>query len=148
MRSQELYVFTVLFVSGLAMIFWIVPSHTGDSLKTGLSPDTFPMALCITITALAGLQIIKGIKLGITRGGEQTISWKIVRHLVKYFGLLVLTFPAWHHLGFIVGSLFLLSVLLIATGERSPLPIAVASIIVVALVYCAITQALNVPLPG
>ena len=129
------------------MIFVVIPPNTGDPLQTGLSPDSFPTALCSLISFLAAFQIVKGLRQGLILSGEKQLTFGHLLHMAKYFLLMALVFPAWKYLGFIPGSMLVLLSLLLASGERKPTALAVTTVSAVLLVYCAITYGLNVPVP-
>ncbi len=147
MKSQEFCVNIILFSFSLLMIFWIIPPHTGNPMDVGLSGDTYPTFLCAVILLISGLQIGKGLRQGISTKGEKPFTLEVVLHIVKYFGLMFLIFPAWQYLGFILGSAVVLAMLLWVSGERKLIAICVTTICVPVVVYCLITYGLNVPVP-
>lgn len=127
------------------MIFGVIPTHTGDDLPRGLNPDTMPNLLCAIIVLASGIKIIQGILKPLQN--KNTITVETLFHLAKYFLIMLLIFPAWKYLGFIIGSMSILCLLLIISGERKLVSIIATCIIVVILVYLSAKYILTIPLP-
>ena len=106
MRIQEFCVNMLLMIGSIIMVLFIIPEWTPESQGYGLAASTLPNAMCAVIGVLACFQLACGLRRGLLWNGEHPVSRDVVIHLAKYFGVMLLVFPAWKWLGFVPGGIF------------------------------------------
>lgn len=146
MKRQEFILNCLLILGSLVAIFLIIPAWSPEGQGYGLSASTLPSFACAAIAVLALMQIFTGLKRGIKRG-DPPISAEVVKHLVKYFGVMLLIFPAWKFLGFLAGSAFVLALLYVLAGNRSWKIVTAISVLLPLVSYGLLVYGLHVPTP-
>ncbi len=147
MRIQEFYVNILLMIGSIVMVLFIIPEWTPESQGYGLAASSLPNAMCIVIGALAGLQLLCGVRHGLQWKGEHPVSLEVVIHLTKYFGVMLLVFPAWKWLGFVPGGMVVLALLYVVTGIRNRAAVAAICVLLPVVCYALLWHGLHIPTP-
>lgn len=124
----------------LAMLFVVIPAHT-ESVGSGwMKPDTLPVACCYALAILGVMQVM------ITR---RNIDLN-VGEIGRFFGILLLASGcAWSMaaFGFLPGAIGTVILLMLASGERRPVLIGSAGILLPAATWLIVVQVLGRSLP-
>ena len=84
---------------------------------------------------------------GLVRNGDQPVSFDVVIHLAKYFGVMLLVFPAWKWLGFVPGGMAVLALLYVVTGIRNRAAIALICALLPVVCHVLLWYGLHIPTP-
>lgn len=147
MRIQEFCVNMLLMIGSIIMVLFIIPEWTPESQGYGLAASTLPNAMCAVIGVLACFQLACGLRRGLLWNGEHPVSRDVVIHLAKYFGVMLLVFPAWKWLGFVSGGMAVLALLYVVTGIRNRAAIAVICLLLPVVCYVLLWYGLHIPTP-
>ena len=147
MRIQEFCVNVLLVIGSILMILFIIPEWTPESEGYGLAASTLPNAMCAVIGVLAFFQLAGGLRRGLRWGGEQPVSLEVILHLIKYFGVMLLIFPAWKWLGFVPGGMVVLALLFLVTGIRNRVAVVAISLLLPVVCYVLLWYGLHIPTP-
>lgn len=149
MRKADMVAAIVLMVVGLTMIFIIIPAQTSPGEKYGVPPRTVPTAAMVVVTVMSGTlfiqRLIESKKAKDTR--PSPLSRKHWAHIGAYTVLLFIGLAMIKFLHFVPGGILLLAVLMILTGQRKPVIIALVAVPVPILVYAGLWYGLRMPLP-
>ena len=147
MRIQEFCVNMLLMIGSIIIVLFIIPEWTPESQGYGLAASTLPNAMCAVIGVLACFQLACGLRRGLLWNGEHPVSRDVVIHLAKYFGVMLLVFPAWKWLGFVPGGMAVLALLYVVTGIRNRAAIAVICLLLPVVCYVLLWYGLHIPTP-
>ena len=147
MRIQEFCVNMLLMIGSIIMVLFIIPEWTPESQGYGLAASPLPNAMCAVIGVLACFQLACGLRRGLLWNGEHPVSRDVVIHLAKYFGVMLLVFPAWKWLGFVPGGMAVLALLYVVTGIRNRAAIAVICLLLPVVCYVLLWYGLHIPTP-
>lgn len=147
MRIQECCVNVLLLIGSIVMVLFIIPEWTPESEGYGLAASTLPNAMCAVIGALACVQLACGVRRGLVRNQDNPVSLEVVVHLVKYFGVMLLVFPAWKWLGFVPGGMAVLALLYVVTGIRNIAAVVAISVLLPVVCYALLWYGLHIPTP-
>ena len=147
MRIQEFCVNMLLMIGSIIMVLFIIPEWTPESQGYGLAASTLPNAMCAVIGVLACFQLACGLRRGLLWNGEHPVSRDVVIHLAKYFGVMLLVFPAWKWLGFVPGGMAVLALLYVVTGIRNRAAIVVICLLLPVVCYVLLWYGLHIPTP-
>jgi uncharacterized membrane protein YhaH (DUF805 family) len=130
----------VITLFALAMIYLVIPAHTEKVGSGWMKPDTLPLACC---AALA----IFGITQAVRARGATDID--ISEWLRFFIAVLIVAACLWvmSIFGFLPGALATMLVLMLASGERRPVLIGMAGILVPASTWLIVVQLLGRSLP-
>ncbi len=150
MRKVDIITALFLLVTGLLMIFVIIPAQTYPGEEYGIPPATVPTAAMVLITLMAGIILIQRLREKDNNKKEDTVSpftssqWL---HITGFTVLLFLGLGAIKFFHFIPGGILILAVLMFITGQRKILTIIIVSVPIPFLVYAALWYGLRIPLP-
>jgi hypothetical protein len=149
MKKADIVASIFLLVTGLVMIFIIIPAQTYPGEEYGVPPATVPTAAMAVVTVMAGILLIQ--RLLARKKSETDTSSPIKRfqwlHVAGFTALLFAGLAAIKFLHFIPGGILILAGLMIVCGQRKPLTIIFVSVPVPCLVYAALWYGLRIPLP-
>jgi len=149
MRKADIITALFLLVTGLTMIFVIIPVQTYPGEEYGVPPATMPTAAMGIVTAMAGILLVQ--RLLDRRKTEKDTPSPMRRlqwlHIAGFTALLFAGLAAIKFLHFIPGGILILAVLMFITGQRKPLNIILVSVPTPFLVYAALWYGLKIPLP-
>lgn len=149
MRKADIVTAIFLLVTGLVMIFIIIPAQTYPGEEYGVPPATVPTAAMAVVTVMAGILLIQRL-LGSRKTETDTpapmkrFQWL---HIAGFTALLFAGLAAIKFLHFIPGGILILAGLMIVTGQRKPLTILFVAVPIPFLVYAALWYGLRIPLP-
>lgn len=147
MRTKDLYSSLFLIIGGLLSLCWVIPEFCPSGDGFGVPPATFPYALTGVIVSLAVLNFVKSLLLAKKKEAPSAEGPQGVKQIVLISSLLVLAIPGFMYLGFVItGVLFLIAFQLLL-GQRSPLIIAIVSLVLPCLLYAVLWHGLRIPLP-
>ena len=149
MRKADIVAAIFLVVTGLVMVFIIIPAQTYPGEEYGVPPATVPTAAMVIVTVMAGILLIQRL---FDRKKNQTDTPAPIRrhqwlHIAGFTTLLFVGLAAIKFLHFIPGGILILAVLMIVTGQRKPLTIIFVAVPIPCLVYAALWYGLRIPLP-
>ena len=147
MRIQEFCVNILLMIASIVMVLFIIPEWTPEPQGYGLAASTLPNAMCVVIGTLACFQLVSGVRRGLVRNGDQPVSFDVVIHLAKYFGVMLLVFPAWKWLGFVPGGMAVLALLYVVTGIGNRAAIALICALLPVVCHVLLWYGLHIPTP-
>lgn len=149
MKKADIVTSLFLMVTGLVMIFVIIPAQTYPGEEYGVPPATVPTAAMSVVTVMAGILLAQCL-IGRRKNEKDTPS-PIKRsewlHIAVFTALLFAGLAAIKFLHFIPGGILVLAVMMIITGQRKPLTIILVSVPIPFLVYAALWYGLRIPLP-
>ena len=149
MKKADIVTAFFLLVTGLVMIFVIIPAQTYPGEEYGVPPATVPTAAMAVVTVMACILLVQRL-LGRRKNEKDTpspmrrLQWL---HIAGFTALLFVGLAAIKFLHFIPGGILILAVLMIITGQRKPLTIILVSVPIPFLVYTALWYGLRIPLP-
>ena len=149
MKKADIITALFLLVTGLMMIFVIIPAQTYPGEEYGVPPATVPTAAMAVVTFMAGILLVQRL-LDRRKNKKDTPSpmkrsqWL---HIAGFTVLLSAGLAAIKFLHFIPGGILILAVLMIITGQRRPLTIILVSVPTPFLIYAALWYGLRIPLP-
>ena len=149
MRKADIVTAIFLLVTGLVMIFIIIPSQTYPGEEYGVPPATVPTAAMAVVTVMAGILLSQRL-FGKNKTETDTpapmkrFQWL---HIARYTSLLFAGLAAIKFLHFIPGGILILAILMFVTGQRKPLTILLVAVPIPCLVYAALWYGLRIPLP-
>ena len=147
MRKADITAACVLIVFGLAMLFVIIPAQTESGEEYGVPPSTMPLAATGLVTAMAVLLLIQRLRKPREGGEPNPIRAKQWLHIGGFTLFLALGLALIKYLHFIPGGIVFIAALMLITGQRKPLTIALVSGLTPCLVYSALWYGLRIPLP-
>jgi hypothetical protein len=149
MKKADIVVALFLLVTGLIMIFVIIPAQTYPGEEYGVPPATVPTAAMAVVTLMAGILLVQ--RLLDRRKNEKDTPSPLKRlqwlHIAGFTILLFFGLAAIKFLHFIPGGILILAVLMIISGQKKPLTIILVSVPIPFLVYAALWYGLRIPLP-
>jgi len=140
----------LLVLFGLVTIFVIVPVQIDSGGDYGLDPSFFPVTLLWLITAMAALLVVSRLPLppdpSDTTPPLDGLNWLFI---VVAAVLLTVVYVAIDTVGFIVSSIVLIALGMLATGARRTNWLALATVPLVAtlVIYYALEKIFIVELP-
>ena len=149
MKKADIVTALFLLVTGLVMIFVIIPAQTYPGEEYGVPPATVPTAAMAVVTVMAGILLVQRL-LGRRKKEKDTpspmrrLQWL---HIAGFTALLFVGLAAIKFLHFIPGGILILAVLMIITGQRKALTIILVSVPIPFLIYAAFWYGLRIPLP-
>jgi len=148
MKKADIVTALFLLVTGLVMIFVIIPAQTYPGEEYGVPPATVPTAAMAVVTVMAGILLVQGLR-GRKNGKDTPSPLKPEQwlHIAGFTALLFAGLAAIKFLHFIPGGILILAVFMFITGQRKPLIIILVSVPVPFLVYAALWYGLRIPLP-
>ena len=149
MRKADIVAAIFLVVTGLVMVFIIIPAQTYPGEEYGVPPATVPTAAMVIVTVMAGILLIQRL---LDRKKNQIDTPAPIKrhqwlHIAGFTALLFAGLAAIKFLHFIPGGILILAVLMIVTGQRKPLTIILVAVPIPCLVYAALWYGLRIPLP-
>jgi len=149
MKKADIVTALFLLVTGLVMIFVIIPAQTYPGEEYGVPPATVPTAAMAVVTVMAGILLVQ--RLLERRKNEKDTPSPMKRlqwlHIAGFTILLFAGLAAIKFLHFIPGGILILAVLMIITGQRKALTIILVSVPIPFLIYAALWYGLRIPLP-
>jgi len=149
MRKADIVAALFLLVLGLVMIFVVIPLQTYPGERYGVPPATVPRAAMAVVVVMAAILLVQ--RLFEARRGRATgpnpVPLRSWLHITGYTALLFAGLAAIKYLHFILGGILFLAVLMLLTGQRKPLTIALVAVPIPFLVYAALWYGLRMPLP-
>jgi ABC-type transport system involved in cytochrome c biogenesis permease subunit len=149
MKKADIVTSLFLMVTGLVMIFVIIPAQTYPGEEYGVPPATVPTAAMSVVTFMACILLAQCL-IGRRKNEKDTPS-PIKRsewlHIAGFTAMLFAGLAAIKFLHFIPGGILILAVMMIITGQRKPLTIILVSVPIPFLVYAALWYGLRIPLP-
>ena len=149
MKKADIVTALFLLVTGLVMIFVIIPAQTYPGEEYGVPPATVPTAAMAVVTVMAGILLVQ--RLLERRKNEKDTPSPVKRlqwlHIAGFTILLFAGLAAIKFLHFIPGGILILAVLMIITGQRKALTIILVSVPIPFLIYAALWYGLRIPLP-
>ena len=149
MKKADIVTALFLLVTGLVMIFVIIPAQTYPGEEYGVPPATVPTAAMAVVTVMAGILLVQ--RLLERRKNEKDTPSPMKRlqwlHIAGFTALLFAGLAAIKFLHFIPGGILILAVLMIITGQRKALTIILVSVPIPFLIYAALWYGLRIPLP-
>lgn len=149
MKKADIVTALFLLVTGLVMIFVIIPAQTYPGEEYGVPPATVPTAAMAVVTVMAGILLVQ--RLLDRRKNEKDTPSPMKRlqwlHIAGFTALLFVGLAAIKFLHFIPGGILILAVLMIITGQRKALTIILVSVPIPFLIYAALWYGLRIPLP-
>ena len=149
MKRADIITAILLLVTGLVMIFVIIPGQTYPGEEYGVPPATVPTAAMALVTVMAGILLVQRL-LDKKKNQKDTpppmkrLQWL---HIAGFTLLLFAGLAAIKFLHFIPGGILILAVLMIIAGQRKSLTILLVSVPIPFLVYAALWYGLRIPLP-
>jgi hypothetical protein len=148
MKRADIVAGAFLIVSGLAIIFIVIPNQTSPGEEYGMPPSFLPTLAMVIITGLALILVLQNI-FGSRKGSHDAApltsgSW---RHIGMFSALLFLSLGAIKVVGFIPGGILSITAFMVVMGARHPLIIALVSIPTPVIIYLVLWYALRMPLP-
>ncbi|MGC6389929.1 tripartite tricarboxylate transporter TctB family protein [Ewingella sp. S1.OA.A_B6] len=146
MCKQNNVVGAVSIIFGIAIIFF---SRNMDMFDhAGIPGDRFwPFCLAWLLIGLGILQWIDVYKKRAASDAAVDLSSPAVRKVYLVTGIMAVYAVALCYAGFIASSLILIPVIMRIMGEKRPVFIFIASVLIVACIYVAFTVVFNSPLP-
>ena len=149
MKRADLITALFLMMTGLVMIFVIIPAQTYPGEEYGVPPATVPTAAMAIVTVMAGILLVQ--RLVERRKNEKDtpspMKWLQWLHIAGFAALLFAGLAAIKFLHFIPGGILILAVLMIIAGQRKVLTIILVSVPIPFLIYAALWYGLRIPLP-
>lgn len=149
MKKADIVTALFLLVTGLVMIFVIIPAQTYPGEEYGVPPATVPTAAMAVVTVMAGILLVQ--RLLERRKNEKDTPSPMKRlqwlHIAGFTILLFAGLAAIKFLHFIPGGILILAVLMIIAGQRKVLTIILVSVPIPFLIYAALWYGLRIPLP-
>ncbi|MGD8294769.1 MAG: tripartite tricarboxylate transporter TctB family protein [Desulfobacterales bacterium] len=147
MKKADIVAAVFLLVTGLVMIFIIIPAQTYPGEEYGVPPATVPTAAMVVVTVMAGILLIQ--RLLEKKNSEKPSPMKRSQwlHIAGFTALLFAGLAALKFLHFIPGGILILAGLMIITGQRNPLTVIFIAVPIPCLVYAALWYGLRIPLP-
>lgn len=147
MRKADIVAACVLIVFGLLMLFVIIPAQTESGEEYGVPPATVPMAATGLVTLMALLLLIKRLRQRDPDPEPNPIGNRQWLHIGLFTAVLLAGLALIKFLHFIPGGIVFIAGLMLVTGQRKPVTIALVSGLTPCLVYCALWYGLRIPLP-
>ena len=149
MKKADIVTSLFLIVTGLVMIFVIIPAQTYPGEEYGVPPATVPTAAMSVVTVMAGILLAQRVigRRKIAKDTPSPLKRSEWMHIAGFTALLFAGLAAIKFLHFIPGGILILAVLMIITGQRKPLTIILVSVPIPFLVYAALWYGLRIPLP-
>jgi hypothetical protein len=149
MKKADIITALFLLVTGLVMIFVIIPAQTYPGEEYGVPPATVPTTAMAIVTLMAGILLVQRLldqrkNIKDTPSPINRLQWLHITGLTTllFFGLAAIRF-----LHFIPGGILILAVLMFITGQRKVLTIILVSVPIPFLIYAALWYGLRIPLP-
>ncbi len=147
MRKADITAACALIVVGLLMLFAIIPAQTDSGEEYGVPPSTVPLAAMGLVTVMALLLLVKRLRERAPDTEPNPIRTRQWLHIGLFTVLLFGGLALIRFLHFIPGGIVFIAGMMLVTGQRSPLTIALVSGLTPCLVYCALWYGLRIPLP-
>jgi len=145
MKKIDVIAGIFLTIIGLLCLFVIIPNQTTEADEYGLSPAFFPMVLMGVITLMAVFLLIARFRQN--KDADGSGSPLGAQNLIFVHGVcafLFLSLGVMKYLGYIAGGIVVISGSMFYLGTRSPIKIALVSILSPVVFYLLIRQFLGV----
>lgn len=122
MRQANLISALVLLIASVLFWFWVIPAQIGESQGEEVSPRLLPYICVLGIGVLSIFLLVNNWR---AKGNEQAspISWAEARAFAVIGSLLAIGIGVFMYLGALAATLFIVWGILLAMGERRPLPL-------------------------
>ena len=150
MDKLDLYAGVILTVTGLALVFFIIPMHTREGMFFGLPPTFFPQLLAWGMTACAvALTVQSALRLKAQGGSSRPmpLSWGTLGMFAILAGTVLVGIVAIDNFGMVWGAPALIAVLMLLLGDRNPIRIVATALIPVSFIYYLAIYVLQTPVP-
>jgi len=127
-------------IGGIILLFWIIPSQTEPADYGWLKPATLPK-ICAVFIIFTGLTHL------IFPSGKAKFDVAFSLRVALFFVISCLGLYLMSCIGFILGAPILISVIMLLVGERRPLWLFSAVILLPAFIWFCVSFLLNKPLP-
>jgi hypothetical protein len=150
MRHADRISSALIFILGLAAIFFIIPQqipgHEGDGYA--LQAADFPRAIAIVMTLLAGILLVSRLLKADTDDGQEVpVDRSNLIFLAMAAAILIVIFLLMKHAGFLIGGAFVIASFMFIMGERRALPIIAMAVLAPICVWGFFWKLLQFPLP-
>ncbi len=148
MRRLDIVSGATLTLLGLITIFVIVPNQISGSSEYGIAPDVFPLTLLWTTTFFAALLCVSRLLKKDTQEERTPLPFREIKFVavIAVFLAAIVTIIA--YVGFIVGGIIAIAVLMFAMGEyRHWVRLTLVSVLTPAILYLVFWKLFHVPLP-
>ena len=147
MQKVNFYLGIGLMLFGVAIaVFSSVQSGEGD--QYGLSPAAIPMICGGLLFILALVLVVQNRpQVWLAEKKDAVITPENLKRVGIYIGLAVAGIIIMTYVGYIVSGIFVISCHMLVMGERSPVTIALWSVLPPVVLYGLIYYALAIPLP-
>lgn len=147
MRIQDMTVYIILMLFSLVMVFAVIPAWSPESSGYGLASSTVPTLMCWVVFVISLVQAVMLLRKGFAGQGAKPVTRDVIWHLFRYFGVMLLIFPAWHFLGFIAGGMVVLGLLYWITGVTNLRAVVAVCVLLPAVCYLVLWYGLHIPTP-
>lgn len=115
--------------------------------ELGAQAQFLPLTVLVPSVFIGVIIAVRG-QLKLHRTGENPAFFQSPRRFFLLLAVLILTILGVEFLGFLTTTFFMIPILSFLLGYRRPIPIAVTTLLFVALVYIVFIQILARPLPA
>lgn len=148
MKKADIISNTLVFLAGLALLFFIIPVFVPTILDGdyGLLANTLPNIMAVTITVLSGAFLIYRIS-GRGTDSDPPLENKNAIFLLKGAIFLIALTLLMEFAGFLAAGPLLVGGFMLMMGERRLIPVAIAAIGAPVAVWLFFSELLGFPLP-
>lgn len=147
MRKADLSAGLVLVLFGVVMMVWVIPAQTQHVREISLQPSFYPNLAAGALVFFAVLLVIQAIARRDRGGEEAPLLLRNWVSLVLVAGIMFAALAAFDYLGFLVGGIALVLVLMLYMGARSIPLLASVSIGTPVAIWLFFEVLLERPLP-
>ncbi|MBW2610002.1 MAG: tripartite tricarboxylate transporter TctB family protein [Deltaproteobacteria bacterium] len=151
MRKSDIATGLVLTIIGLYLLLVVIPNETTVSdfdIGGTLPSSLFPYISIGLMTGLSILLIIKHLLHAGKEDEDPPMTVKNWLHLLYITGLFVVALVSFTYLGFVLGGIIMIASLMFYMGTRSPLRVALTSILATACIYVFFWYGFHIALPS